>query len=97
MAQAFSASSASAKRSRIRPRPLSASAMAFNAAELSRGQALLLIQDAAYALPLSGDIQRLISIFQVGGEELSELGVPYETLKAMERRHPLAFSLTRAF
>lgn len=82
-------SAAPGRRSRIRPRR--AAHLAFDAMALSRTEALRQIQQATHTIPLSPEIQRLIAIFQVDGEELAERGVSYETLKALERNHPLLF------
>lgn len=42
---------------------------------------------------ISPDALRLILLFHIGVEELTESGVPYEMVRALEKRHPLLFNM----
>jgi hypothetical protein len=58
--------------------------------QLSREQAIHRVRDLLADTTLHPEALRLIDLFQIAAEELSEAGVSYEMLKALEQ-HALLF------
>lgn len=52
---------------------------------LSREQAIAQVQDQLTLSDVHPQALRLIELFHIEPEELSEAGLPYESLKALER------------
>ena len=41
---------------------------------------------------LTGQVLELMTLFHFRAEELTEAGIPYEVVRALEKHHPLLFS-----
>ncbi len=76
----------------IRKGPLS-TPLALQFGRMSRPESLSIIQNYLALDPLHPLAQSLIDLFQIHGEELTEIGVPYETVKALEKEYPLLHCL----
>jgi hypothetical protein len=83
----FTVGKAKIRRSKTRNTQVGHGASIWGFERMSRTEAVMKIKKLLRRSPTHSSAQQLISLFNIHPEELTEAGVPFEVLKAFEKRY----------